>query len=342
MLTEYDKDKFDVYAYNNSNSKPDSRTVKFKESVTVWKDVFGLKDDQLAEEIRKDRVDILVDLTGYSSGSRLLSFARKPASIQVCAWGYATSTGMKSMDYFFADNVIVPPEEKDLYVEDVVYLPNVVTHYCPEDKPAVAELPALTNGYITFGSFNRLAKISEDAFRLWVRVLQAVPNSRMVLKISELGDIGVQEWALKNFEAGGITRDRIIFLDKKPWYYHMGDFSQIDLGLDPYPHGGGVSTLESLCQGVPVITLKWPTIVGRLSTSILTTLGMTDWVAETQDDYVSIAVEKAKDLQALSDTRKGLRTKLESSIIGDYKAYAKEVETEYLRMWEKYVASKST
>lgn len=342
MLTEFDRDKFEVYAYNNSNSKSDSRTIKFKESVTAWKEIFGFTDEQLAGEIRKDRIDILVDLTGYSSGSRLLAFARKPAPLQVCAWGYATSTGMKSMDYFFADNVIVPPEEKDLYVEDVVYLPNVVTHYCPEDKPEVAELPALKNSYITFGSFNRLAKVSEEAFRLWVRVLQSVPNSRMVLKISELGDIGVQEWALKNFEAGGITRDRIIFLDKKPWYYHMGDFNQIDLGLDPYPHGGGVTTLESLAMGVPVITLKWPTIVGRLSTSILTTLGMTDWVAETKEDYIRIAVEKAKDLQTLSDTRNGLRTKLESSIIGDYKTYTKEVENEYLKMWEKYVVQNQT
>ena len=344
MLTEYNRDKFEVYAYNNytTNSNPDDRTLIFKQSVTQWRDIFSLKDEEVTDLIRKDKIDILVDLSGYSSGTRLLVFARKPAPVQVTAWGYATSTGMKSIDYFFADEIIVPPEEKDLYVENIAYLPNVVTHYCPESKPDVAELPAIKKGYITFGSFNRLCKITDETFDLWGRVLTAVPNSKMMLKISELGDVTTQEWAIENFAKVGIDKDRLIFMGRTPWYAHMATFNNIDIALDPFPHGGGITTLEGLQMGVPVVSLKWPSIVGRLSSTILNALTMNDWVATSKEEYVNIAVEKTRDLDSLNSLRLNLRSKMKSSIIGDYSAYCREVESKYVEMWETYVATKTS
>ena len=342
MLTEFDKDKFEVYAYSTFNPELDARVVQFKNAVTMWTDVSGLSEEVIADIVRKDKIDILVDLAGYSAGNKLTTFCRKPAPIQVTAWGYATSTGLRSMDYFFADNVIVPENEKYLYVEEVIYLPNVVTHYCPENKPDVKELPALKDSVITFGSFNRLGKISDETFELWAQVLHEVPNSRMMLKISELSDEKSIEWATEKFTAQGVAKERVVFLGKTAWYSHLDTFNQVDIALDPFPHGGGVTTLEGLVMGVPVVTLKWPTIVGRLSSSILTTLDMTDWIAESKEEYVRIAKEKASDLQKLSEVRMGLRERFNSSILGNYKAYCKIVEQEYIKMWEKYVASKSS
>lgn len=342
MLTEYNKDKFEVYAYSTFNPQMDERVVQFRKAVDMFTDVSGLPDDVVADVIRKDKIDILVDLAGYSAGNKLTVFARKPAPIQITAWGYATSTGMKSMDYFFTDEVLVPKEEKDLYVEEVVYLPNVVTHYCPENKPDVKELAALKEGIITFGSFNRLAKISDDTFALWAEVLRAVPNSRMILKISELSDEKSIAWVTEKFTAVGVDKERIVFQGKTAWMAHMESFSQVDIALDPFPHGGGVTTLEGLVMGVPVVTLEWPTIVGRLSSSILTTLEMTDWIAKTKEDYVRIAKEKTSDLAALNELRLGLRDKFNSSILGNPKEYCRVVEDKYEWMWKRYVESKSS
>lgn len=340
MLVNFDRENFEVYVYSNTNFKDDTRSLMFKQNATVWRNIVGLDDKLVVDQIRQDKIDILVDLSGYSAGHKLLVFARKPAPIQVTAWGYATSTGMKAMDYFFADEVIVPHEETKHYVEEVVHLKNVVSHFCPEDKPDVEDLPAIKNGYITFGSFNRLTKVSEEAFEAWCKVLHAVPNSKMLLKIGELGDEATQKWALDSFNKFGIGKDRLEFLGKTAWFSHMGTYNKIDICLDPFPHGGGVTTLEGLVMGVPVVTLRYPTVVGRLSASILTTLDMPDWIAESVDEYVEIAVEKAKDIEGAEKVRKGLRDKLLSSIIGDCVAYTCEVEQEYRKMWVKYVESK--
>lgn len=341
VLEFYDKDKFEVHCYNNSNTKPDARTIFFKGAVDSWTDIFGWSDDDVATKIRQDKIDILVDLSGYSAGSRLLTFARKPAPIQACGWGYATSTGMKSMDYFFADNVIVPPEERDLYVENVIYLPNVVNHYCPEKKPDVGPLPALTKGVITFASFNRLAKISDESYAVWAEVLKQVPNSRMLFKINESDPTAAKEHIIEIFKGNGIPEDRLHFFGKTTWTQHMESFNHVDIALDPWVHTGGLTTVDNLVMGVPVITLRWPTIVGRLSASMLTTMGMTDWIAETKEEYIKLAVDKASDLSKLAEVRAGLRDKFYATPLGDCAGYCKAVEVEYIKMWEKYVADKT-
>lgn len=341
VLDYYDKSKFEVYAYNNYVGKSDSRLEHFKKCVTVWRDVYGISDDDLAGIIRRDEIDILVDLSGFSAGSRLLTFARKPAPIQVTAWGYATSTGMKSMDYFFADDVVVPPEEKGLYIEEVVDLPCLVNHYCPEPKPDVKELPALKNGYITFGNFNRMGKVSDTTFAAWAKVILSVPNSKLLFKINEEDITASIERISLIFEGNGVGRDRLRFLGKGPWVEHMEAFNEVDIALDPWPHTGGLTTIDNLCMGVPVISLRWPTIVGRLSASMLHTMGMDDWIAETEEEYLALAVEKAKDIQGLSEVRNGLQNKFYANILGDSESYCREVEEKYLWMWGKYIDSKA-
>jgi predicted O-linked N-acetylglucosamine transferase (SPINDLY family) len=340
MITNFDRDKFEVYAYNNSHTAPDIRTKEFQDSVTVWREVYGKSDDDLAAIIRKDEIDILVDLSGYSAGSRLLTFARKPAPVQACGWGYATSTGLKSIDYFLADEVIVPPEERDLYVEKVAYMPNVINYYKQGALPEVRHTPALRHKIITFGSFNRLTKVSDECFELWAEVMKAVPNSRMLHKINEADPNTAKDRIVRIMKSHGIEPTRLFFAGKTSLAKHLNTFDDVDISLDSFPHTGGLTTTDSLMKGVPVISLKWPTIVGRLSASMLHSVGLDDWIAETKEDYIRIAVEKCADVQALDDLRMTMRDRFNTSPLGDSVGYCREVEKLYLKFWSDYVESK--
>ncbi len=341
MLTHYDRSQFEVFAYANIREKNDKFTELFKQNVTAWRNIIGLSDDAVAKMIREDQIDVLVDLSGHTAGNRLLVFARKPAPIQITAWGYATGTGMQAMDVFFADPVVVPPQEKHYFTEEVRYLPNVVGSFFTEPFPAVNELPALSDGIITFGSFNRLEKISAEAYRAWAEILLEAPRSRLILKTNALADLKTRESIIGHFTKVGVAADRIIMQGKTSWREHMQAYHQVDIALDPFPHGGGVTSLECLMMGVPVMTLRWPTIAGRLSASIMTTLGLTDWIAETPKEYVELAAKKATDLQSLATLRQQLRGIFTASVIGDQAAYARAVEQEYRQLWREWCASRS-
>ncbi|MFA6310852.1 MAG: tetratricopeptide repeat protein [Sterolibacterium sp.] len=336
MLTQFDPARFEVFAYSNT-TREDTLSRRLQQGVSGWRPIVGQSDEAVAALIRQDRIDILVDLSGHSAGNRLLVFARKPAPLQVTAWGYATGTGLQAMDAFFADAVVVPPEDRQHFTEEVRYLPCVVPwSFPPQAFPEVNPLPALTAPGITFGSLNRLAKVSAQAIDTWSRVLLATPGSRMLLKTGEFDDAGTRARVMQAFTEAGVDPARIVLMGKTSWHDHVGAFGRVDIALDPYPHGGGVTTLEGLMMGVPVVTLRWPTVVGRLSASILTTLGLTDWIAETPDAYVSLARQKAEDLVALADLRQRLRPLFGASVIGDPAAYVVAVEQEYRTLWRRW------
>ena len=338
MLVNFDPSRFDVIAYSNT-TKEDAMTRIFQQSATCWRKIVGLSDDAVADLIRQDEIDILVDLSGHSAGNRLLLFARKPAPIQITAWGYASSTGLTAMDVFFADPVVVPLEERQFYTEQVRYLPNVVGHFSHHVYPTVNALPALSTKGIIFGSSNRLVKISEASYRTWAEVLLAIPRSRLILKTPELNDAAARERVAGHFTQAGVEADRIIMRGGTSWHEHMQAYNQIDIALDPFPHGGGVTALEGLMMGVPMINLRGSTVAGRLSASIMTTLGLPDWIAETQKEYVELAIQKADDLQSLAELRQQLRGTFTSSAIGDQAAYARVVEKEYRQLWQEWCAS---
>jgi predicted O-linked N-acetylglucosamine transferase (SPINDLY family) len=289
--------------------------------------------------ITGDRIDILVDLSGHTAGNRLLVFARKPAPIQITAWGYATGTGMRTMDVFFTDPIMVPPEEQHYFAEQIRYLPSVVSAFFPEPFPDVNELPALSDDIVTFGSFNRLVKVSDKTYRAWAEVLLAVPLSRLVLKTAELDDAAVRDRVVEHFTQAGVAANRITLQGKTSWYEHMQAYQQIDIALDPFPHGGGVTALEGLMMGIPMVALCWPTMAGRLSASIMTALDLPDWIAETQQQYIELATQKASDLQSLASLRRQLRSSFTSSVVGDHTAYARTVEQEYRQLWQNWCAS---
>ena len=337
MLTKFNAVEFDVFAYSNASSEGDAITKLFRDSVTHWREIAGISDDAVAAKVREDGIDILVDLSGHSPGGRLHVFAKKPAPIQITAWGFNTGTGLKAIDVIFGDAIGIPENEKHLFAERVRYLPSTFGAFFPS-VPDVNALPALSAAKVTFGSFNRLCKVSDEALRLWARVLAAVPNSVMMIKVVELDDQLQKERLRAQFAQAGVDPARLILAGKTGWYDHMAAYNRVDVCLDPFPHTGGVTTLEGLAMGVPVVTLTWPTLVGRLSTSFLTTLGMTDWIAATPEEYVDIAVRKARDLPALDALRQSLRRKMGSSIIGDAKAYASIVEQEYRQLWREWCA----
>lgn len=336
MLIQFNPAQFEVFAYSNVNAT-DKMAQQFRRSVTHWREIAHLSTDAAAALIRGDGIDILVDLSGHSAGNRLDVFAKKPAPIQITAWGYITGTGMKAMDVLFADPVVIPEDEKSLYAEEIVYLPNVVCcAFFLTKYPDIVPLPAVSGRGVTFGSFNRLAKISDATVRAWSRVLAAVPESKMIIKAPGLEHAHVRQRIEQNFVDAGLDVTRIRFQGRTSWWDHLSAYNQVDIFLDAFPHSGGVTTLDSLMMGVPVVTLKWPTLVGRLSASFLTTLGLTDWIAETEDAFVELAVRKARDIDALKDLRQSLRMRLRNSIIGNTKAYVAAVEGTYRRLWRRW------
>ena len=341
LLASFDRSLFEVIAYSNSSTK-DEITASIQSRVTLWRDIYELSDDAAADLILHDRVDLLVDLSGHTKGNRLLVFARKPAPVQVSAIGYPTGTGMQAMDALFSDAVVIPPEERELYAEDVRYLPSVIMYSRnPDDFPPVNELPALSSNVITFGAFNRLAKITEESLIVWVRLLQTLPQSALILKAGEFDDQVVRTQLMAPFIKAGIAPERISILGKTPWAGHMHALNRVDIALDTLPHGGGITTLEGIMMGIPVVTLRWPTFAGRASASLLTSLGLTDWIAENPDQYMEIAIEKSRDLDSLAALRARLRPQFAASIFGNPAVMVKAIENEYRKLWQEWCARRS-
>jgi predicted O-linked N-acetylglucosamine transferase (SPINDLY family) len=288
--------------------------------------------------MRGDRIDILVDLVGHMEGNRLLLCARKPAPIQVTAWGEPTGTGLKTMDYLLADPILVPAVERPLLAERVVDLPNFLCYWRPHDLPEPGPLSALAKGYVTFGSFNRIAKIQAPVLRCWAAILSRLPDARLVLKINHPSPQSAREACLDPvFAEEGIDPARVTILGRGDRAEHFTAYQGIDIALDPFPHGGGMTTLDALWMGVPVVTWAGATISSRLAAASLTALGLTDCIAPSIEAYVDLAVAKAADLVVLAALRKTLRPRLAQSVIGDCAAYARAVEAAYRDMWRRWV-----
>jgi predicted O-linked N-acetylglucosamine transferase (SPINDLY family) len=335
VLENHDPATVEVVCYSN-NGYEDHVTERFKACAALWRCVSDLTDDELAAQIRADQIDVLVDLSGHSRGNRLLTFARKPAPVQVTAWGHATGTGLDAMDAYLSDPVLVPPDEERWYAEQVVHLPSVICYTTPPAIPPIPPLPALDNGVITFGSFTRIVKVTPAVLETWARVMHAVPGSRLVIKTTLQDSAATRERLLGPLESNGIDRDRVEILGTSPHYEHLASFGTIDVQLDPFPHTGGVSTLDGLLMGIPCVTLLGGRPSARSSASFLTALGLTDLVARTTDEYVEIAARLAGDLERLSHERATLRERLQTSPIGDGRLYTLAVEAAYRALWQRW------
>lgn len=340
MLTAWDKTRFEVYCYANILRKEDRLTEIFRDSVTAWRDISRLSDAAASKIIREDRIDILVDLSGFSGGNRLLLFARKPAPIQITAWGYATGTGMTAIDVLFSDQTLIPLDEREHYAERVIYLPVFMGSYFHRPFPDIVASPAEQDGIVTFGSFNRLAKVTEETMRAWADILLAVPHSRLVIKDTDLLDPISRQRVGGYFGSRGIAVERIVLQGGTDWPEHMMAFGQIDIALNPFPQGAVITAIEALMMGVPVVAMNWPTLGGRSTASILKTLGLSDWIAGSESEYVALAARKAADVRGLAALRQTLRGRVQASVIGDCAAYARAVETQYRKLWREWCGTK--
>ena len=341
VILNHDRERFEVICYSDT-AQEDEITDALRARADKWHSTAKLSDDELADLIRSDAIDVLVDLVGHMGGHRLLVFARKPAPIQVTAWGEPTGTGLKTMDYLLSDPVLVPAGERELLAEKVADLPNFLGFWAPEPLPAPGPLPALARGYVTFGSFNRLDKLQDLVVRTWAEILNALPTARMVLKNRRFGDAPQRDRIFALFGEKGVAPERIELLASTTRADHFSAYRGIDLALDTFPHGGGMTTLDALWMGVPVVTSPGRTISSRLAAASLTAAGLTDFIASDFGRYVELAIAKAAALPALAELRADLRARMEGSAFGDPARYARSVEAAYREMWRRWCAERRT
>jgi predicted O-linked N-acetylglucosamine transferase (SPINDLY family) len=305
--------------------------------------VHGLRNAELAKTIRADRIDMLFDLAGHTARNRLLVFARKPAPIQVTWAGYVGTTGLSAMDYILADRYEIPPEGEPYYREQVLRLPDGYLCYDPPAyAPSVSPLPALSLGFVTFGSFNNPAKISRQVIRAWSQILQRVPQSRLILKYNGMDDVANVNRLASEFSNHGVDPVRIECLGWSPHEGLLAAYSHIDIALDPFPYNGGLTTCEALWMGVPVITCPGQTFPSRHSLSHLSVVGLTETIARDREEYVGLAVALATDLTRLAALRAGLRDRVAASPLCDGQRFARGLMHVLRETWRQWCRTEIT
>jgi len=337
LLERHDHQNFEIVGYSNVQ-RPDDFTERMKRSCDSWRNIRAMKDEAVADLIRRDGIDILVDLSGHTAGGRLLVLARKPAPVQVTWLGYANTTGIPAIDYRLTDALADPPGAADaLNVEKLWRLPTCAWCYHPPDEaPDVQARPA---GPITFGCFNAFAKINEKTIALWADLLNRVPASRLLLKSAGAGQESSRTCLTARFAELGITGDRIEMLGRTPDARdHMKLYGRVDVALDTYPYHGTTTTCEALWMGVPVVTLAGRTHVSRVGVSLLTSAGLPELIAQSPEDYLRIAASLADDLPRLTESRQTLRAKLRASPLMDGARFTSDMESAYRQMWRAWCA----
>lgn len=334
ILTHHDPRQVEVVAYD-IGGVADATTARLKEKVALWRSCVGWSNESIARQIHDDRIDILVDLGGHTQGNRAPVLACQPAPIQILYIGYPSTTGMESVDYIISDAAVSPPESEHLYTERILRVEGSFWCFKPHDfAPQPSSLPALTNGFITFGCFNNSPKLSPTTLRLWARVLDAVPNVRLRLKALAFADEPTRAYFRHQLLAFGVASERIII---EPPTLRLEKFFEayqsIDIALDPTPYNGGTTTCESLWMGVPVVTLRGQHFFSRMSHSFLSNVGLGDLSATSEDEYIAIAAHCAADRDRLQFLRATLRDRMAASPICDGRRAARELENAYRRAW---------
>ena len=299
-----------------------------------WVDVTPWNDRQLARRIEDDGIDILLDLAGHTSQQRMSLFAQRAAPVQATFLGYPGSTGVPNIDWLVADAVVAPPGSEPLFSEQVLRLPGSVFCYAPEDHYPYPDYgQAHAERSLTFGSFNNVPKLTPRTLRLWAQVLQQVPGSRLLLKAPSFKDLGAVEVFTQRFAALGIPSERLEFRGPVGLSDMMAEYADVDIALDPMPYNGGTTSLQALWMGVPVVALAGHNFVSRMGASFMSAAGMSDWVALSDDDYVRIAVAKARDRQVLLALKQGLRQHLQSCAAWNIDQYTRHFEGALRQMW---------
>ncbi|TDN48390.1 tetratricopeptide repeat protein [Azoarcus indigens] len=336
VLKNLDTNRFDLYAFHNT-VKFDAISERLKALFKFWVSIPHVSDKDVAEIVRACRIDILVDLSGHTAGHRLLAFARKPAPLQVSWIGYPNTTGLVSMDYHFADRFNSPEGLFDhLFTEQIVRLPSNGTFIHPDRSPGVNALPALSNGHLTFGSFNRLGKVSAPTFDLWARVMRECPDARMLL--GAVPSESVADALREEFSKRGVAGDRLRFELRKPMLDYLKLHNEVDLILDTFPYPGGTTSNLAVWMGVPVLTMQGNSRISHGGAGAMSRIGLDDFIARDEDDFVSRARQIAAAPETLVELRAGLRQRIAECPYRDIRFVTRGLERAFRSIWRDWCA----
>jgi protein O-GlcNAc transferase len=337
VLLAHDPARVKIFAYS-AGQVNDWVTAAIR-AACAFREVAALDDTALAALIRQDEIDVLVDLSGHTGGSRLTVFAHRPAPVQVSWLGYFATTGLAVMDAVLLDEWHAPPGTQAQFVEEIVRLPSGRFCYTPVPfAPAeVAPPPCVANGHVTFGSFNNTAKFNAGVFALWARILAAVPDSRLILKWRTFQDAALCQSVRDAFARHGIAPQRIELRGASFHADVLKEYADIDIALDPFPFTGGLTSCEALWMGVPVVTWPQSRVVSRQTYALVSVMGLPELAGQSADDYVRIAVELAADTARLQALRTGLRQRMRASSLCDVAAFTKSIEDALLALAERFL-----
>lgn len=336
LIINHDARNFDVFCYDCSPAS-DATTQALRGAATHWRSVKDIDDTTLAATIMDDAIDILIDLSGHTCGNRLKVFGRKPAPLQLSGIGHL-APGLSTIDYRLTTAKISPPGEEHIYPEQAVYLQTYFGFTPPPDLPPVGPAPCLENGFMTFGFLGRFCKTTDQLMALWASILRDVPNSRLLLKFAQLDDPAAGRKIHQFFANKGIGEDRLSLLGLSDQHQHLKTHNKVDMVFDSIPHGGGITTLESLLMGVPVIGLIDPNKAGgRMIDSINAPLGLEDWATRSLEQYHTHAVEWAARHNQLAQ----IRARLRGRVSGLYGCFVRDVENSYRLMWKRWCAGEA-
>jgi predicted O-linked N-acetylglucosamine transferase (SPINDLY family) len=327
LFAHHDRSRFEIFCYSDVIS-PDAITQRLVAMSDHWRETAAMNDEQLADLIRKDRIDVLIDLTLHMAGNRLLVFARKPAPVQITWLGYPGTTGLETIDARLSDPFLDPPgRHDDHYTERTIRLPHTFWCYDPlTTEPSVSELPFLRNAFVTFGCLNNFCKVNDGVLQLWSAVLRAVPDSKLIL----LSPPGKSRTRI--IDQLGVGRDRISFVEFQPRAEYLKVYHCIDLCLDTFPYNGHTTTLDALWMSVPVVSLCGEIAIARAGLSMLSNVGLADLVANDPANFVRIAVDLAKDVQRLESIRATLRETMQRSPLMNATQFARGIENIYRQL----------
>ncbi|HEY0633770.1 MAG TPA: tetratricopeptide repeat protein [Gammaproteobacteria bacterium] len=329
VLAHHERSRFEVFCYYNSNTS-DASTAAVRRLSEHWRNVAGWSDEKLCKQIRSDEIDILIDLSGHTAQNRLGTFARRPAKCSLSMIGYPHSTGMSRIDYFLADPMIASSGSESLYSERLLHTQHSVFCY-PKDGGSMTggTLRSTPRDHVVFGSFNNLIKVTEKTVELWAAILKQTVNSRLLMKTPSFFDQATRELYRTRFASYGIEAERIELRGPSELGQMMDEYNDVDIGLDPIPFNGGTTTYQALWMGVPVVTLSGDNFCSRMGASILHTLGLDEFVATSEGEYVARAVAWAEQPTQLRQLKGTLRERMRNSPLCDNLAYTRHLEALY-------------
>ena len=334
LLAQLQSSSIEPYAYTTDNPVG-SVTERLKILFHKWRPLSGKTDRESAQAIHSDGIDILIDLSGHTIDNRLAIFGWKPAPIQVTWLGYFASTGLPEIDYILGDPFVTPLSEAHHFTEEIWQLPESYLCFTPPDQDAeIGSLPALKNGYLTFGCFNSLMKMTDEVVSVRAEILDRVPDSKLFLKDEQLDHQSSRDRVISRFAAHGIRADRLLLEGRSSRAEYLECYNRVDIALSPFPYGGGTTSVESLWMGVPVITRRGSYFLSHLGESIAHNSKMSDWIAQDNEDYVGKAMRFSSDLNSLGELRHSLREKLLRTPLYDLPRFANHFEEALWKMRE--------